>query len=315
MNFRKLRAQDFSRSCKSSDIQQQHSAQYGALTPSKVVMNPAASHSPPATPTPRPVKIALHGATGRMGRTIARICLESPGIELVGAAAHSEDPALGHDMGVLCGLPNAGIAVQADVRGAFIGADVAIDFSLAPAVDGFISAALAEGVAIVSGTTGLDERQQSSFRRAAEKVPVLWARNMSLGVQVLAELVAEAVRKLGAGYDVEIVEVHHHHKVDCPSGTALRLADAARQVRPELEDLCSRVGQVGARKPNELGVFGVRGGDVIGDHTVHLMGLGERLELTHRATSREVFAHGAVRAATWIVGKTPGMYTIADVVR
>lgn len=275
-----------------------------------------AAHSPTQfTSTSGPVKIALHGATGRMGRAIARICLENPNIELVGAAAHANDPALGHDMGVLCGLPTAGVAVQADVAGALLGADVAIDFSLAPAVDGFLAAAVAQGVAIVSGTTGIDERQQAAFDRASQKVPVLWSRNMSLGVQVLAELVTEAVRKLGAGFDVEIVEVHHHHKVDCPSGTALRLADAARLARPELEDVCSRAGQVGPRKTQELGVFGVRGGDVIGDHTVHLMGLGERIELTHRATSREVFAQGAVRAALWIAGKQPGTYTIADVVR
>ena len=277
----------------------------------------AATHDSTSTSSSAnaPTKVALHGATGRMGRTIARICLDSPAFELVGAAARSDDPALDHDMGILVGLPNAGVAVGADVSGALLGADVAIDFSLAPAVEGFVAAAVAQGVAIVSGTTGLDERQLASLERASKTVPVLWARNMSLGVQVLAELVTEAVRKLGPGYDVEVVEVHHHHKVDCPSGTALRLADAARQARPELEDTCSRVGQVGARKANELGVFGLRGGDVIGDHTVHLMGLGERLELTHRATSREVFAHGAVRAAAWIKGKPPGMYTIADVVR
>jgi 4-hydroxy-tetrahydrodipicolinate reductase len=274
-------------------------------------LNSTSTSSPAVAPT----KIALHGATGRMGRTIARICLENPAFELVGAAARSDDPAQGHDMGILCGLPNSGVAVGPDVSAALLGADVAIDFSLAPAVEGFAAAAVAQGVAIVSGTTGLDERQLAVLERASKKVPVLWARNMSLGVQVLAELVAEAVRKLGPGYDVEVVEVHHHHKVDCPSGTALRLADAARLARPELEDVCSRVGQVGPRKANELGVFGLRGGDVIGDHTVHLMGLGERLELTHRATSREVFAHGAVRAAAWIKGKPPGMYTIADVVR
>lgn len=275
---------------------------------------PVTRNSASASET-NPVKIALHGATGRMGRTIGRICLEDPKFTLVGAAARAEDPAQGLDMGVLCGLPHAGVAVQPDASGALLGAEVAIDFSLAPAVEGFVAAAVAQGVAIVSGTTGLDERQLASLQRASEKVPVLWARNMSLGVQVLAELVAEAVRKLGPGYDVEVVEVHHHHKVDCPSGTALRLADAARSVRPELTDVCSRAGQVGARNPNELGVFGLRGGDVIGDHTVHLMGLGERIELTHRATSREVFAHGAVRAAAWIRGKAPGMYTIADVVR
>jgi 4-hydroxy-tetrahydrodipicolinate reductase len=269
----------------------------------------------PSPSSPRKTRIALHGATGRMGRAIARICLESPELELVGAASHVDDPAQGFDIGVLCGLPNAGVAVGPDVRAALLGADVAIDFSLAPAVDGFLAAALAEGVAVVSGTTGIEERQISAFRRAAERVPVLWTRNMSVGVQVLAELVEEAARKLGPGFDLEIVEVHHHHKVDCPSGTALRLADAARAARPELEDVCSRTGQVGARRNQELGVFGLRGGDVIGDHTVHFMGMGERLELTHRATGREVFAQGAVRAARWIHGKAPGYYSIADVVK
>jgi 4-hydroxy-tetrahydrodipicolinate reductase len=272
------------------------------------------SPSPPPS-SARKTRVALHGATGRMGRAIAKICLESPGIELVGAAAHAGDAAQGFDIGVLCGLPHAGVAVGPDVRGALLGADVAIDFSLAPAVDEFIAAAVAQGVGIVSGTTGLEERQVALFQRAAERVPVLWSRNMSVGVQVLAELVEQAVRKLGPAFDVEIVEVHHHHKVDCPSGTALRLADAARLGRPELEDVVSRAGQVGARRNQELGVFGVRGGDVIGDHTVHFLGMGERIELTHRATGRDVFAHGAVRAASWIAGKAPGYYSIADVVK
>lgn len=271
--------------------------------------------STPSSPSSRKTRVALHGATGRMGRAIAKICIESPDIELVGAAAHANDAAQGLDMGVLCGLPTVGVAVGPDVRAALLGADVAIDFSLPPAVDEFVAAAVAAGVAIVSGTTGLSERQVSSLERASERVPVLWSRNMSVGVQVLAELVEEAARKLGAAFDVEIVEVHHHHKVDCPSGTALRLADAARVARPELEDVVSRAGQVGARRANEMGVFGLRGGDVIGDHTVHFMGQGERIELTHRATGREVFAHGAVRAARWIAGKAPGYYSIADVVK
>lgn len=269
-----------------------------------------------STPSsPRKTRVALHGATGRMGRAIAKICIESPDIELVGAAAHASDAAQGLDMGVLCGLPTLGVAVGPDVRAALLGADVAIDFSLPPAVDEFVAAAVAQGVAIVSGTTGLSERQVTALQHASERVPLLWSRNMSVGVQVLAELVEQAARKLGGAFDVEIVEVHHHHKVDCPSGTALRLADAARVARPELEDVVSRAGQVGARRANEMGVFGLRGGDVIGDHTVHFMGQGERIELTHRATGREVFAHGAVRAARWLCGKAPGYYSIADVVR
>jgi 4-hydroxy-tetrahydrodipicolinate reductase len=137
---------------------------------------------------------------------------------------------------------------------------------------------------------------------------------MSLGIQVLSDLVAEAARRLGPGFDIEITEVHHRQKVDAPSGTALRLAEAAKSVR-ELETVTGREGIVGARRPGELGVFGIRGGDVIGDHTVHLLGLGERLELTHRATSRDLFAHGAIRAARWIVGQRPGRYSLADVLR
>lgn len=271
--------------------------------------NPAS----PEVPTV-PVKLALHGATGRMGRAITRLCLEDPAVVLVGAAAHAADPACGRDIGEVAGAGHAGVAVDGDVRNALLGAEVVIDFSLPAALEAFVAAAVAEGVAIVSGTTGLSERQQETLRRASESVPVLWARNMSFGVQVLAELVEAAVQKLGPSFDVEIVEVHHHRKVDCPSGTALRLADAARVARPELEDVCSRAGQVGAREAKEVGVFGVRGGDVIGDHTVYLMGMGERLELTHRATNRDLFAHGAIRAARWIKGKPAGMYSIADVV-
>ena len=142
---------------------------------------------------------------------------------------------------------------------------------------------------------------------------MLWSANMSLGVQVLAELVQQAVKKLGPGFDVEIMEVHHRRKIDAPSGTAKRLAEAARAARPELKDLYARQGDVGARTNDELGVVALRGGDVIGDHTVFLFGSGERLELTHRASNRDLFAQGAIAAAKFLPGKKPGRYTIADV--
>jgi 4-hydroxy-tetrahydrodipicolinate reductase len=165
----------------------------------------------------------------------------------------------------------------------------------------------------VSGTTNLDAGTRRALEKAAESIPVLWAANTSLGVQVLAEIVEQALRRLGSGYDVEIVELHHRRKVDAPSGTARRLVDAVRTVRGHLAERHGRDGDIGARSQNEVGVFGVRGGDVVGDHTVYLLGPGERIELTHRATSRELFAHGALRAARFIVGKAPGLYGMADV--
>jgi len=176
-----------------------------------------------------------------------------------------------------------------------------------------LSAAVHQKVAVVSGTTGLDDAAQAALERAAQTVPVLWAPNTSLGVHVLAELVEQAVKKLGSRFDVEIVEVHHRKKIDAPSGTALRLAKAARAGRPDLAELHTRDGNVGARTGNELGVLAVRGGDVIGDHTVFLLGTGERLELTHRASSRELFAEGALAAAHFVVGKAPGRYSLNDV--
>jgi 4-hydroxy-tetrahydrodipicolinate reductase len=167
-------------------------------------------------------------------------------------------------------------------------------------------------VALVSGTTGVTDLRP--LDEAATQIPVLWAPNMSLGIQVLSELAAEAARRLGPDFDLEITEVHHRKKVDSPSGTAVRLADAVREVRP-LRPVSGRQGIVGARPSDELGIFALRGGDVIGDHTVHLLGPGERLELTHRATSRDLFALGALRAARWIAGKPARRYSLADVLR
>jgi 4-hydroxy-tetrahydrodipicolinate reductase len=194
-----------------------------------------------------------------------------------------------------------------------LGADVVIDFSTASAVPGLMALAARQGVAVVSGTTNLDSAGKQALDKAAEKVPVLWAANMSMGIQLLAELVEYAVRRLGPSYDVEVVEIHHRRKVDAPSGTARRLVDAARAARSNLKSVAGREGEVGERRDDEIGVFGVRGGDVVGDHTVYLLGPGERIELTHRASSREVLAFGAIRAARFLHGKKPGLYTIADV--
>jgi len=248
-----------------------------------------------------------------MGQAIVRLAQAVPDVQIVGAACSDTDPQLGRDIGELAGIGSVGVVTSPDVASSLLGADVVIDFSTAKAVGQLITLAMRQGVAIVCGTSNLDAGTLKLLDRAAEAVPVLQSGNMSLGVQVLAELVEQGLRRLGLGYDVEIVELHHRKKIDAPSGTATRLVQAVQKVRPEARELRGRDGEVGARTKDELGVFGVRGGDVIGDHTVYLLGDGERIELTHRASNRDLFAHGALRAAQFLAGKKPGRYTIADV--
>jgi len=259
------------------------------------------------------VKLALHGASGRMGRAITRLAQSLKDVEIVGAACSSGDPSLGRDIGELAGLGSLGVVTSPDVASSLLGADVVIDFSTASAVAPLAQLATRQRVALVIGTTNLDAAAKRALDKASEVVPVLVAGNMSLGIQVLAEVVEQALRRLGLGYDVEIVEVHHRKKIDSPSGTATRLLEAVKKVRPDLRELRGRDGEVGARTDDEVAVIGIRGGDVIGDHTVHLLGDGERLELTHRATNRDLFAHGALRAAQFLAGKPAGRYQISDV--
>jgi 4-hydroxy-tetrahydrodipicolinate reductase len=259
------------------------------------------------------VKLAIHGATGRMGLAIIRLAHADPDVRIVGGACGGGDPAAGRDLGEIAGLGSIGVVASPDAGSALLGADVVIDFSTASAVASLYTTAARQGVAIVSGTTNLDAAAEAALERASQAVPVLWAPNTSLGVQVLAELVEHAVRRLGAAFDVELLEVHHKRKIDAPSGTARRLSEAARAARPELEDRHGRDGNVGPRSARELGVAALRGGDVVGDHTVFLLGNGERLELTHRATNRDLFATGALRAARFVVGKKPGRYSLKDV--
>jgi 4-hydroxy-tetrahydrodipicolinate reductase len=260
------------------------------------------------------MKIALHGATGRMGLAITRLIAEAPDLELVGAACAPNDPAVGQDVGTLAGAGHLGVVASPDTAAALLGADVVIDFSNASAVLAIASLAVKHKVALMSGTTGLEASAKAALEKAAQQIPVLWAPNTSLGVQVLAELVEQAVRRLGSDFDAEIVEIHHRKKHDSPSGTAKRLADAVRAVRPSMREIHGREGMVGARTDDEVAVFGVRGGDVVGDHTVYLLGQGERLELTHRSSSREMLANGALRAARFLAKQRPGkLYRIADV--
>jgi 4-hydroxy-tetrahydrodipicolinate reductase len=260
------------------------------------------------------MKIAVIGALGRMGRAVLRLVREAPDLELVGASDAPGSPLVGQDIGDLTQIGTWGVALSPDADAALLGADVCIDFSLASATAEIAQAVAQQNVAWVCGATGLEAEQIAALDHAAQWAPVLWAPNMSLGVQVLADLVRDAVARLGPGYDIEIVETHHRRKADAPSGTARRLAEAAQEGRAGLHIVSGREGIVGPRKPDELGVLALRGGDVIGDHTVFLLGDGERIELTHRASSRDLFAHGALRAARFLADQDPGRYQLRDVI-
>lgn len=258
------------------------------------------------------MKLAIFGATGRMGLAIARLAQQATDLQIVGAVAASTDANLGRDLGELAGVGTIGVIVGEDLVSGLLGAEVVIDFSTAKAVAPLAAAAAKHGVALVSGTTNLGEAEMTALRQAAKSVPILWAPNMSRGVQVLAEVVTHAVKRLGLDFDVELVEVHHRRKIDAPSGTAKRLAKAVHEARPGLHEVYGREGEPGARPSDEMAVIALRGGDVIGDHTVHLLGPGERLELTHRATSRDVFAAGAIAAARYLQAQKPGLYELSD---
>jgi 4-hydroxy-tetrahydrodipicolinate reductase len=258
------------------------------------------------------MRLALFGATGRMGLAITRLASQSDDIQVVGAICAASDRNLARDIGELAGVGTLGVETAADIGAGLLGADVVIDFSTASAVAPLLDAATKRGIAVVSGTTNLDDAGRAALLAAAEKVPVLWAPNMSRGVQVLAELVTHAVRRLGVEFDVEIVETHHRRKVDAPSGTAKRLARAVHEARSGLSEVYGREGDVGARPDAEIAILALRGGDIVGDHTVHLFGPNERLELTHRATNRDVFASGALAAARFVVGRAPRLYELSD---
>lgn len=290
---------------------------------------PTLKRSTEVDPDPA-LKIAVHGAGGRMGQAVVRLAALAAGerIQVVGAIVSRGSSRIGRDVGELAGAGTLGVAVSDDLGAGLLGADVVIDFSRPEALPRLLHLAVRAKVAVVSGTTRLDAASERLLDETAQHVPVLWSPNTSIGIHVLAEIAAAAARRLGPDFDVEIVEIHHRAKVDAPSGTAVRLADAVRDARAaaadgarpgeqapaRLVDVHGREGNAGPRPANELGVFAVRGGDVIGDHTVHLLGPGERIELTHRATSRDLFARGALRAAQFLHGKPAGRYTMADVI-
>lgn len=256
------------------------------------------------------------GATGRMGQAILRCIGEASDLRLSGAVTEVGDPALGTDAGDYAGIDALGVPLTDDRAQALHGAQVAIDFTLPAALDANVNACIESGTALVIGTTGLSESQMEILEQASHEIPIVFGRNMSVGMNVFTHFVAEAARTLDDEYDVEIIEAHHRFKVDAPSGTALALGEAvaaARQSR--LEDLAvsTRDGQIGPRVPGTIGFSVIRGGNIVGDHTVMFVAADERLEFTHRAADRRAFALGALRAARWLAGRAPGFFTMSDV--
>jgi len=262
------------------------------------------------------MKIGIVGAAGRMGRMLIGAVLAAEGAELAGGVEKSSHQDQGRDLGELAGFEPCGVKLSSDTRALFEAADVIIDFT-APAATALHAALAADtGARLVVGTTGLDVAQQQTIAHAAQKTALVQAANYSVGVNVLLGLVEQMARILPESYDIEILEMHHHHKVDAPSGTALALGHAAAAGRGvKLDDVADKVrdGITGARRLGDIGFATLRGGDVVGDHTVMFAGAGERVEISHKASSREIFASGAVRAALWVGGQKPGLYSMKDV--
>ena len=263
-----------------------------------------------------PIRIAILGAAGRMGRALVTTVAATEGAALSAAIEREGAPELGADAGLLAGIKPQGICVSADLGAALKTSDVLIDFTRPEGTLAAIAACRAAGKPMVIGTTGFTPEQKVVIAVASGEIAICQAANFSVGVNVLLKLVQQAAATLGDAYDLEIVEAHHRHKVDAPSGTALALGEAAAKgLKRNLRDVAiyGREGNIGERQTQTIGFATVRGGDVVGDHTVMFLGEGERVELTHKASSRGNFAGGAVRAALWLAGKPAGAYSMQDV--
>lgn len=262
------------------------------------------------------MQIGIAGAGGRMGRMLAAAVAETPGAVLAAGLERPGHPAIGTDLGSAAGLTPAGVAIGDDPEALFAASDAVLDFTTPEALLVLAPVAVRAGKPYVVGTTGLAAGHQAALAEAARRIPIVHSANMSIGVNLLLGLVAATAAALGHDYDIEILEMHHRHKVDAPSGTALALGAAAAGGRGvALADVAVRTrdGTTGARPAGAIGFATLRGGDVVGEHRVFFAGEGERIELAHQASSRAVFARGAVRAALWTAGKPPGLYGMRHV--
>ncbi len=263
------------------------------------------------------LRIAIAGAAGRMGIALIRALSAHPTLELVAAGIRSGSETLSKSHFEAAGLGFASELMVSDTPSLFTKADAVIDFTRPENTVALAALAAQHKKILVSGTTGLNPAQKEALIHASESTRVVWSANMSVGVNLLMALIEQAAAKLGPEADIEILEMHHRHKVDAPSGTALALGEAAARGRGvDLHDVWvkSRDGHMAPRKPGEIGFATLRGGDVIGDHTVMFAGPGERIELSHKASSRDIFARGALVAAEWAAAKPNGFYTMRDVV-
>jgi 4-hydroxy-tetrahydrodipicolinate reductase len=261
--------------------------------------------------------LVVAGAGGRMGQTLIRTIAAMEGVCLAGALERPGSPLIGHDAGELAGLGASGVTLTDDIEAAIAHADGLIDFTTPEATTAHAARAAAGGLIHVIGTTGLNEDDEAAIVDAARTARIVKSGNMSLGVNLLSVLIEDAARALeAADWDIEVLEMHHRHKVDAPSGTALLLAEAAARGRAiDLKDRSVRVrdGHTGARPEGTIGFATLRGGSVVGEHSVLIAGEGETIELTHRATDRTIFARGAVKAALWAGRQQPGLYSMLDV--
>lgn len=262
------------------------------------------------------MRLVVVGAAGRMGRMLIKAIHEAPGCTLSAAIERPGSPHLGQDAGVLAGLPANGILIGDDALSAFVGAEGVLDFTTPDSTVAFAALAAQARIAHVVGTTGLEPQHLAKLEEAARDTAIIRSGNMSLGVNLLAALVRKVAATLGTDWDIEIAEMHHRMKVDAPSGTAVLLGEAAAQGRAvdlAQQRVAVRDGHTGARVPGTIGFATLRGGTVVGDHKVVFAGAGERLELTHIAEDRGLFAQGAIKAALWGRGRQPGLYSMSDV--
>lgn len=258
-------------------------------------------------------KLIINGAAGRMGRRIVALAVEGGYFDIVGAVDKAGHADIGKDVGVPAGIPALGVKIASEYPA---GADVMIDFSLPDAAGAVIGYCEKNKVALVMGTTGLSDEQVARLERAGRKIPIVWASNMSVGMNILFRLVGKVAQMLGDDYDIEVVEAHHRYKKDAPSGSAITLARNIAGETGRDWPACAEYGRKGKDSPRQAGTIGmhsVRAGDITGEHSVIFSTLGETVTLSHRAHNRYTFASGALRAARWVVGKGPGVYSMGDV--
>ena len=262
------------------------------------------------------IKVIVAGAAGRMGSRLVALIKESAALTLAGAIEGNGHQALGEDAGEVAGVGKVGLPITDDLPVLLDRGEVVIDFSAPEATLEHLRAVAEHRRAMVIGTTGFNSAESEELKSLTRKIPCVCSPNMSVGVNLIYKVISEMAKTLGDDYDIEVIEAHHRLKKDAPSGTALKIAEVlARAVNRDLNrvGVYARKGLVGERKKQEIGIQTIRAGDIVGDHTILFGGMGERIEVTHRASSRDTFARGALRAATWVVKQPPGLYDMMDV--